>query len=78
MEEKTYAIRVEDTIGKTVLVKAQSLEDAKNTVENALLSDKLMLNDVDDFCERYIGPSALFSEGLVTDEDVSYYERLNF
>ena len=77
MDEKLYAIRAEEIIGRTLLVKAKNLEEALEKMQDAITSDKLILDPVEDFCDRNIMPSTRFKDGLVPEGvDVSYYEKL--
>lgn len=78
MEEKMYAIRVVETLAKTIIVKkAKSLEDAISKVEEAVDNDRVMLS-YDDFAEREFEASSVFENGIVPeDRDVSYYEMID-
>ena len=78
MEEKMYAIRVVETLAKTIIVKkAKSLEDAISKVEEAVDNDRVMLS-YDDFAEREFEASYVFENGIVPeDRDVSYYEMID-
>lgn len=73
-----YAIRVEEVIGRTVIVEADDLIEAIETVEAAASNGDLLLNGAEDFVERKVEPSDIFKDGIVPpDRDVSYYEHLN-
>lgn len=73
-----YAIRVEETIGKTIIVEADDLEEAIERVEEACNNDEIFLDGCEDFVERNVKPSEYFKNGIVPKEtDVSYYEHLN-
>lgn len=72
-----YAIRVEETIGRTIIVEAENLDDAIKKVENAANNDVILLDGIEDFVEREIKPSDVFEGGIVPNgRDVSYYEHL--
>lgn len=69
MEEKYYLVTVEETLSRTVKVKASSLRDAERKVEVAYRNCEIVL-DADDFCGKEI-------EGReVTNEDLSFYEEV--
>ena len=73
-----YAIRVEETIGKTIIVEADDLEEAIERVEEACNNDEIFLDGYEDFVERNVKPSEYFKNGVVPeDKDVSFYEHLN-
>ena len=73
-----YAIRVEETIGRTIIVEAENIEDAIEMVEDAANNDKILLDGIEDFVGREVKPSDVFEGGIVPDDrDVSYYEHLN-
>lgn len=72
-----FAIRIEEIIGKTVIVEAENLEEAIEKVENAANNGEFMLDDVEDFVSREVKPSDVFKNGIVPkDIDVSYYEHI--
>ena len=72
-----YAIRVEETIGRTIIVEAENLDDAIEMVENAANNDVILLDGIEDFVGREVKPSDVFEGGIVPDgRDVSYYEHL--
>ena len=72
-----YAIRVEETIGRTIIVEAENLDDAIEIVEDAANNDKILLDGIEDFVGREVKPSDVFEGGVVPDDrDVSYYEHL--
>lgn len=72
-----YAVRVEETIGRTIIVEAEDLCDAIEIVEKAVNDNEILLDWVKDFVYRDIGPSAVFEGGVVPDDrDVSHYEHL--
>ena len=73
-----YAIRVEETIGKTIIVEAADLEEAIEMVEEACNNDEIFLDGCEDFVGRDVKPSEYFKNGIVPEgKDVSYYEHLN-
>lgn len=72
-----YAIRVEEIIGRTIIVEAKDLYDAIEKVEDACNNDDIFLDGVEDFVGRNVYPSDSFRNGIVTDDmDVSFYEHL--
>jgi hypothetical protein len=74
-----YAIRIEETLGRTVIVEAENLEEATEAVENAVNNDEIFLDGVDDFISRDIKPSDAFDGGIVPEgRDVSYYDHLYY
>lgn len=71
-----YAIRVTETLARTIIVEADDLEDALQQTEDAVSSDKIIL-DADDYDDREIEPAAWTDNGLVPENrDVSYYYQL--
>lgn len=73
-----FAIRIEEIIGRTVIVEAEDLYEAIEKVENAANDDELILDGMEDFLERNVRPSDNFKNGIVPDgTDVSFYEHLN-
>ena len=73
-----YAISVKETLKRTVIVEAESLNEAIQRVEDAYEQDKIIL-DVDDYDETEIEPSPYFGDGsgeVPEREDVSYYWHL--
>lgn len=61
---------------RTVIVEAESLEEAMQKVEAAVERDEIIL-EVDDYDEREIVPSEYFEGGKVPDgKDVSYYWQI--
>ena len=72
-----FAIRVEEVIGKTIIVEANTLDEAIEKVEEACDNDDIFLDGMEDFVERNVYPSDTFKDGIVTDDrDVSFYEHL--
>lgn len=72
----SYAIRIEEVLGRTVIVAAESLTEAIEKVEAAVDDERIVL-DYEDYCDREIKPSDVFEGGLVRGEDnVSYYDKL--
>ena len=68
-----YEISVREILKKTVIVEAESLEEAIQKVEDAVEHDEIIL-DVDDYDEREIVPSEYFEGGKVPEgKDVSFY-----
>lgn len=78
MDGEYYGIRVIETYGKTFAVKANSLEEAMNYVEQMYNEERIEvgMNNLDD-------SNVLMSEyfektnGVIPDDDVSYYEKLD-
>lgn len=72
-----FAIRVEEIIGKTVIVEAEDIEEAIERVEEACNNDEIFLDGIEDFVERNVYPSNNFKNGVVPeDRYVSFYEHL--
>lgn len=72
-----FAIRVEEIIGRTVIVEAEDIEEAIERVEEACNNDEIFLDGIEDFVERNVHPSNSFENGIVPeDRDVSFYEHL--
>lgn len=77
IKEKRYAVSVREILKRTVVVEAESIDEAIKKVQDAVDADKLLL-DLEDFDERKITPSEYFPcGGEVPDgEDVSFYYHL--
>lgn len=72
-----YAIRIEETLGRTVIVEADSIEAAIEHVENLANNNTINL-DAEDFTSREVFPSEIFANGIVPkDRDVSFFEHYN-
>jgi hypothetical protein len=69
MEEKYYLVTIEETLSRTVKVKAESLEDAEEKVGAAYNDCKIIL-DAEDYVDT------TFSTREITDEDLYLYEKL--
>lgn len=68
-----YGISVREILKRTVIVEAESLEEAIQKVEDTVEHDEIIL-DVDDYDDREIVPSEYFECGKVPDgKDVSFY-----
>lgn len=68
-----YGISVREILKRTVIVEADSLEEAIQKVESAVERDEIVL-DVDDYDDREIVPSEYFENGKVQEgKDVSFY-----
>lgn len=68
-----YGISVREILKRTVIVEAESLEEAIQKVEDAVEHDEIIL-DVDDYDDREILPSEYFEGGKVPEgKDVSFY-----
>ncbi len=71
-----YGISVREILKRTVIVEANSLEEAMQKVEAAVERDEIIL-DLDDYDDRKIVPSEYWDGGKVPDgEDVSSYWQL--
>ena len=71
-----YAIRIEEILGRTLIVEASSEEEAIKKITDAVENEDIMLSAIDDFSERKIASSENFEGGLVPDDyDVSFYEH---
>lgn len=68
-----YAISVREILKRTVIVEAESIEEAIQKVEDAVEREEIIL-DVDDYDDREIVPSEYWDGGKVPEgEDVSFY-----
>lgn len=68
-----YGISVKEILKRTVIVEAESIEEAIQKVEDAVEREEIVL-DVDDYDDREIVPSEYWEYGKVPDgEDVSFY-----
>lgn len=68
-----YGISVREILKRTVIVEAESIEEAIQKVEGAVEREEIIL-DVDDYDNREIVPSEYFEGGEVPEgEDVSFY-----
>ncbi len=68
-----YGISVREILKRTVIVEAESLEEAIQKVWDAIERDEIIL-DNDDYDEREITPSEYWDDGTVPEEeDVSFY-----
>lgn len=78
MDRKHYAVRVTVTYGKTFAVKANSLEEAMNYVEQMYAEKKIEIG-TDNFDDGNVLMSEYFEKtnGVIPDDDVSYYEKLD-
>ena len=70
-----YAIRVEEVLGKTIVVEADNVLEAVNKVEDAVISGEVVL-DYNDYYDRLIYAASGFKNGLINDEDVSHYQHI--
>lgn len=72
-----FGISVKEVLQRTVIVEAESLDEAIEKVEDAVTRSEIIL-DADDFLDRDIEPSKYFENGMVPeDKDVSYYWHLD-
>ncbi len=70
-----YGISVREILKRTVIVEAENLEEAIQTVEAAVEREEIIL-DVDDYDDREIVPSEYLGNGsreVPEGEDVSFY-----
>lgn len=68
-----YGISIREILKRTVIVNAESLEEAIQKVEDAVESDEIILN-ADDYDDREVTASGYFEGGKVPDgKDVSFY-----
>ena len=67
--EKYYLVTIEETLSRTVKVKASSIEEATSKVEGAYYDCDIVL-DADDFCDKEI------TAREVDDDDLSLYEEM--
>ena len=67
--EKYYLVTIEETLSRTVKVKANSLNEAAIKVENAYDNCEIVL-DAEDFCDKEI------TAREATDEDLNLYEEV--
>lgn len=71
-----FAIRISETLARTVIVDSDDLDEAMQKVENAVSENNIILTS-DDFDEREILPAAWSKNGKVPEnKDVSFYEHL--
>ena len=71
-----YGISVREILKRTVIVEAESIEEAIQKVEEAVKSDELRL-DIDDYENREIVLSEYWDGGKIPEgEDVSFYFNL--
>ena len=66
---KYYLVTIEETLSRTVKVKANNINEAIDKVEDAYDNCDIVL-DAEDFCGKEINAR------LVTDEDLSLYEDI--
>jgi len=72
-----YGISIREILKRTVIVKADNLEEAIQKVQDAVERDEIIL-DADDYDDREIVPSDYWEDRKVPNgEDVSYYCQLN-
>lgn len=71
-----FAIRITETLARTVIVDSDDLDEAIQKVGDAVSEDKIILTS-DDYDEREIFPAAWSENGKVPEnKDVSFYEHL--
>lgn len=72
-----YGISVREILKRTVIVEAETIEEAIQKVEDAVEREEIIL-DVDDYDGREILPSEYWQNGKVPKgEDVSFYWHVN-
>ena len=72
-----FAVRIEEVIGRTIIVEAEDIVEAIEIIEEAANNGDIMLDGIEDFQGREIFPSKMFENGIVPEgRDVSYYEHL--
>ena len=59
-----YAIRVEEVLGKTIVVEADNVLEAVNKVEDAVISGEVVL-DYNDYYDRLIYAASGFKNGII-------------
>lgn len=70
-----FAIRITETLARTVIVDSDDLDEAIQKVKDAVSEDKIILTS-DDYDEREIFPAAWSENGKVPEnKDVSFYEH---
>lgn len=73
-----YKIRIAETLSKTFAVKADSLDKAIDLVQKSYDNSEIIL-DADDFDEYCIEKSPYTNEnGTIEEDELDYYEKLNF
>ena len=79
MEQKIYAITITETLTRTIAVKADSLDEALDMIDNAYDNQQIIL-DADDYNGTDIEKSeyAETDEGTISEETAEYYEKFNF
>ena len=71
-----FAIRITETLARTVIVASDDLDEAIQKVGDAVSEDKIILTS-DDYDEREIAPAEWTDNGKVPEnKDVSFYEHL--
>ena len=71
-----FAIKIKETLARTVIVEAENIDEAIQKVTDAYEAGKIIL-DSDDYDDTVcIEPSEYFNGGKITDEDVNYYWHL--
>lgn len=70
-----YAVRVTEILKKTVMVEADSFEEAVDKAEMAYDCGEIEVG-FDDFYEKQIGVSEYFGEAPVSEEESKYYPQI--
>lgn len=78
MKRNYYPVRIRETYGKTFAVKANSLEEAIDYVEQMYANGEVKVG-INDFDYSDVSMSEYFEKtnGVIPDDDVSYYEKLD-
>lgn len=63
-----YAVRVVETLARTVIVEAENFEEATQKVIDAHSKSEIIL-DADDFDDSYFVPSETFGEDAIDEND---------
>lgn len=72
-----YAVRYCEILARTVIVEADTYEEAEETVQADVYDGRIVL-DAEDYSECEIKPSLTYGKRAIPDgEDISYYEYLN-
>lgn len=73
-----YAIDIKKTIGKSIIVESNSIEDAVKMVKTAFESNLIQLDLIENELKTQYTPSDIFDGGIVPyGTNVSFYEHLD-
>ena len=75
--KKTYAVTIKEVLSRTVLVEADSFDEACSLTEDAYKAADIVL-DADDFSDKEFIPSETFGKVAIDkdDERVQYFQRI--